>query len=83
VPDLVHGSHGVHGVNLVQIYAHLSASSTFPVHADQFDVPHDPLELLHVPVLVHGLHGGSGINGLHPEQLHALISASRTTSYSS
>jgi hypothetical protein len=22
-----------------------------PVHADQFDVPHDPLELLNVPIM--------------------------------
>jgi hypothetical protein len=22
-----------------------------PVHADQFNVPHDPLELLHVPLM--------------------------------
>jgi hypothetical protein len=51
-----------------------------PVHADQFDVPHDPLELLHVTVLEYVVHGGHGVHGLHPEQLHALLSASRTTS---
>jgi hypothetical protein len=50
------------------------------VHADQFDVPHDPLELLHVNVLEYVVHGGHGVHGLHPEQLHALFSASRTTS---
>jgi hypothetical protein len=38
-------------------------------HADQFDVPHDPLELLYVLVLVHGVHGGHGVHGLHPKQL--------------
>jgi hypothetical protein len=42
-----------------------------PVHADQFDVPHDPIKLLHVPVLVHVVHGGHGVHGLHPDQLHA------------
>jgi hypothetical protein len=41
------------------------------VHVNQFDVPHDPLELINVPVLVHGEHGG-----LYPEQLHALLSYS-------
>jgi hypothetical protein len=46
------------------------------MHADQFDVPYDPLKLFHLPVLLHGVHG------LHPEQLHALISASRRTSSS-
>jgi hypothetical protein len=30
------------------------------VHADQFDVPHEPLGLLHVTVLVHVVHGGHG-----------------------
>jgi hypothetical protein len=53
-----------------------------PVHADQFDVPHDPLELLTVPVLVHVVLGGHGIHGLHPDQLHALLSVSRITSCS-
>jgi hypothetical protein len=51
-----------------------------PVHADQFDVPHDPLELLHVTVLEYVVHGGHGVHGLHPEQLYALLSESRTTS---
>jgi hypothetical protein len=37
-----------------------------PVHADLFDVPHDPLYLFHVPVLVHGVHGIHGVNVLHP-----------------
>jgi hypothetical protein len=46
-----------------------------PVHADQYDVLHDPLELRHGPVLVHGAHGSHDVYGLHPEQLHALISA--------
>jgi hypothetical protein len=46
------------------------------VHADQFDVPYNPLELLHVPVLVPGVHISQGIHGLNPEQLHALLSAS-------
>jgi hypothetical protein len=31
-----------------------------PVHADKFDVPHDPLELLHVLVPVHGYMGFMG-----------------------
>jgi hypothetical protein len=53
-----------------------------PVHADQFDVPHDPLELLHVPLLVHVVHGSHGVHGLHPDQPNALLSASRTTSCS-
>jgi hypothetical protein len=51
-----------------------------PVHADQFDVPHEPLGLLHVTVLVQVLHGGHGEHGLHPKQLNARLSASRTTS---
>jgi hypothetical protein len=51
-----------------------------PVHADQFDVPYDPLELIHVPVLVHGVHGSHGVHRLHPNQLHAFQRASRTTS---
>jgi hypothetical protein len=42
------------------------------VHADQFDVPHEPLELLHVPVLEHVVHGGHGVHGLNHEQLHAI-----------
>jgi hypothetical protein len=29
-----------------------------PVHADQFDVPHDLIELLDMLVLVHKVHGG-------------------------
>jgi hypothetical protein len=33
-----------------------------PVHADQFHVPHDPLELLYVPVLVLVVHGGHGVD---------------------
>jgi hypothetical protein len=53
-----------------------------PVHADQFYVPNDPLELLHVPVLVHGVHGSHGIHELHPDQLYALLSATRSTSCS-
>jgi hypothetical protein len=51
-----------------------------PVHANQFDVLYDPLELLHVPVLIIVAHGGHGVHGLHPDQLHAIISASKTTS---
>jgi hypothetical protein len=33
-------------------------------------VPHDPLELLHVPVFVHT---GHGVHGLNPSQFHALL----------
>jgi hypothetical protein len=51
-----------------------------PVIADQFDMPYEALELLHVPVLVHLVHGGHGVDGLHPNQLHTLLSASRNTS---
>jgi hypothetical protein len=51
-----------------------------PVHADQFDVPHDILQLLHVPVLVHEVHLGHCVHGLHPEQLHVLLRESRRTS---
>jgi hypothetical protein len=51
-----------------------------PGHADQFDVLQDPLELLHVLVLVHWVHGGHGVHGLQHEKLNALRSASRTTS---
>jgi hypothetical protein len=53
-----------------------------PDHADHFDVTHNPLELLHVPALAHVVHGGHGVHEWPPEQLHALISASRTTSCS-
>jgi hypothetical protein len=53
-----------------------------PIHADQFDVPHDPLELLHVPVLVRVVHVGQGLYGLHPDQPNALLSASKTISCS-
>jgi hypothetical protein len=53
-----------------------------PVHADQFDVPNVLLECLHVTVLAYGVHEGHGVHGQHPEQLYALISASRTTSCS-
>jgi hypothetical protein len=53
-----------------------------PGHADQFDVPHVLLECLHVTVLAYGVHEGHGVHGQHPEQLYALISASRTTSCS-
>jgi hypothetical protein len=53
-----------------------------PVHADQFDVPHDPLALLHVPVLVNVVHGGHCVHELHPDNLNALLSASITTSCS-
>jgi hypothetical protein len=53
-----------------------------PVYADQFDVPHDPLELLHVTVLLHVVHEGHGVYVLHPEQLRALLNASKTTSCS-
>jgi hypothetical protein len=52
------------------------------VHADKFDVSHDPLKVFPVPVLVHGVHGGYDVYGLHPEHIHALLSASSTT-YSS
>jgi hypothetical protein len=52
------------------------------VHADQFDVPYDPLELLHVTALIHVVHGGNGAHGLQPKQLCALLIASRTTSSS-
>jgi hypothetical protein len=38
------------------------------------------LKHLHVTVLVHVVQGGHGVHGLHPEQLRALLSASRTTS---
>jgi hypothetical protein len=62
------------------IFMHFSVHPEQPlVHADQFDVPHNPLELLHVPVLVHGVHGGHGVHGLHPDHFYALFSASRTT----
>jgi hypothetical protein len=60
-------------INLMHFVVHPDQT---PVHADQFDVPHDPLELLHVPVLVHG---GQGVQGLHPDQPNALQSATRTT----
>jgi hypothetical protein len=40
-----------------------------PVHTDQLDMPLDLLELLHVPVLVHGEYGGHGVHGLTLEQL--------------
>jgi hypothetical protein len=50
------------------------------IHADEFDVPHDPLELLYVPVFVHVVYGGHGVHGMLPDQLHALLSESRTTS---
>jgi hypothetical protein len=53
-----------------------------PVHADQFDVAYDPLKLVHVLLLVHVVHGGHGVHGLHADKLHALLSASRTTSCS-
>jgi protein tyrosine phosphatase (PTP) superfamily phosphohydrolase (DUF442 family) len=44
--------------NLIN-YMHLKGHPEQPpVHADQFNVSHDPLELLHVPVLVHVVHGG-------------------------
>jgi hypothetical protein len=33
-----------------------------PFHADQFHVPHDPLELLYVPVLVLVVHGGHDVD---------------------
>jgi hypothetical protein len=33
-----------------------------------------------VPVLVHGVHGSHGVHELHPDQLHALLRATRTTS---
>jgi hypothetical protein len=49
-------------------------------YADKFNVPFDLLELIDVPVLVHGVHGGLGVHELHSEQRHALRSASRTTS---
>jgi hypothetical protein len=65
--------------NFVQFYVHPEQP---PVYADQFDVTHDPLELLHVTVLLHVVNGGNCVHGLHPEQLRALISASRTTSCS-
>jgi hypothetical protein len=64
-------------------FMHLRVHPEQPtIHADQFDVPHDSLELLHVPILVHWAHGGHGVHGLHPAQLHTLISASRTPSCS-
>jgi hypothetical protein len=44
-----------------------------PVHADQFDAPYDPLELLHVPVIVHRAHLGHGVHGLHSEPLFFLL----------
>jgi hypothetical protein len=43
--------------------------------ADQLRVPYDPLELLHVPDLVHCGHGGHRLIGLPPEKLQALLSA--------
>jgi hypothetical protein len=55
-------------INLMHFLVHPEQP---PVHADQFDVPQDPLELLHVPVLIHVVHGGHGVHGLHPEnQMH-------------
>jgi hypothetical protein len=45
-------------------------------HTNHFDVPHDPLELFNVSVLVHGVHGGHGVHVLHPEQLYALSGCS-------
>jgi hypothetical protein len=68
VPVLVHGvpkGHGLHG----RVHPEQP-----PVYTDQFYECHDPLKLLHVPVLVHGVHG------LCPKQLHARLSASKTTS---
>jgi hypothetical protein len=63
--------------NLMHIYVHPEQP---PMHADQFNVHYDPLELLHVPVLVHGVHGSHGVHELHPDQLHALLRATRTAS---
>jgi hypothetical protein len=42
-------------------------------HADQFDVPYDPLELLHVPVLVNGVHMGHGVHVQKRSQLSTII----------
>jgi hypothetical protein len=47
--------------------------------SDQIDMPHDPLELLHVPVLVHVVDGGHGVQG-PSDQLCSLLTLSRTTS---
>jgi hypothetical protein len=66
-------------INFGHFYVHPEQP---PVHADQFHVPHNPLELFHVSVLIHVVHGGHGVLGLHPNQLRALLSASRTTSCS-
>jgi hypothetical protein len=54
-------------------FMHFSVHPEQPlVHADQLYVPHNPLELLHVPVLVHVVHGNHGVHGMHPDQLRAL-----------
>jgi hypothetical protein len=79
---VVHESQGVHGLHPDQLSALKVHPEIPPVHADQFDVLHEPLELLYVSVLVHVVHGhgGHGVHGLHPDQPNALLSASRTTS---
>jgi hypothetical protein len=66
-------------INYIQFLVHPEQP---PVHADKFDVPHDPLELLHAPVLVQVVHGGHGGHGLHPDQLYILLSLYRKTSCS-
>jgi hypothetical protein len=52
--------------NLISFMHFLVHPQQLPVHADQFNVPHDPLELLRVPVLVHVVHWGHGVHGLEP-----------------
>jgi hypothetical protein len=41
----------------LELHALLSASRTTSCSCLSFDVSHDSLELIHVPVLVHGVHG--------------------------
>jgi hypothetical protein len=43
-------------------------------------VPHDPLELLHVPVLVHVVHGGHSVHGVIRSQYVTMVDNNRDRS---